>query len=127
MNKKIYYFIILGIILTISTIIFIQLPFVTIILDRFLGINLTLGAKIIIYTFSITLSFTFLLSFLDGKMQTLGYYIKTVSSSFFAFLGLVLFLSIGFIFQNILLIIIGLSVFNLIKIIFFLYYLYFQD
>lgn len=124
-NKKMYYLILIGVIITLGGLFIIELIPLDLILSKFLNLTLTEeGRNIIRISVFIPLPM-FIMSFLNGKIQALGKYKNIAFSAVFAFLGLLSIITLGYVINLGILLLIGLIIADIITIILFYYYIYY--
>lgn len=123
-NFFLLYFIFFGII--IAFLIFLIMDFISleILLYEFFKLNLSTEGKNIIRVAILLNISMIIVAFLGGKVHALGRYKEIAISSFLSFLGLLIFLVVGFYMNNGIILIVGLLIFNLIEGILYYFFIY---
>ena len=123
-KKPLLYLIIFGIIMALLLFLIMDFISLEILLYEFFKLNLSTEGKNIIRVAILLIISMVIVAFLGGKVHALGRYKEIAISSFLSFLGLLLFLIVGFYFYNGIILVVGLLTFNLIEGILYYFYIY---
>lgn len=123
-NKNLFYMVFIGIFMTFCTFFLIQLIPIEWFLKNFFNLDFSTEGRSIIGT-AVFIPLTIIIrAFLIGKMQALGKYKELLIITFLAFLVFIFFLNFGFFLNSVIVLMIGLIIFNLIEISLYYNFLY---